>query len=311
MAGMAGMADVAPARQEQEMAVVLALGSSLAWGVGDFLGGRVAARAPALTVTVATQFVGLLFVLVLTPLTGGVPSSAALGIGALAGVLGGFGLVVYFRALAIGPMGVVAPLSGAVGAMIPVTAGLLGGERVGPLALLGIVAGLAAVVLSTIDPGAAPSAGVTRPRSVLARARGRASAGALGPSLALLAGVMFGLFFVLLDRTPSGSGLWPLVGARLASVPLLGVVALVRRRTWPDRADAGQVAASGMLDSGANALFLLATRTGLLTLTGLLSSLYPVVIVVLARQVLGDRLARVQAAGVVLALVAVALVTIG
>ncbi len=293
------------------MAVVLALGSSLAWGVGDFLGGRVAARAPALTVTVATQFVGLVFVLALAPMTGGVASGAAMGIGALAGVLGGFGLVVYFRALAIGPMGVVAPLSGAVGAMIPVTVGLLDGERVGRLALLGIVAGLAAVVLSTIDPSTAPPAGAAPRRSLLARVRGRASAGALGPGFALLAGVMFGLFFVLLDRTPAGSGLWPLVGARLASVPLLGAVALARRRAWPARADVAQVAASGMLDSSANALFLLATRTGLLTLTGLLSSLYPVVIVVLARQVLGDRLARVQAVGVVLAMVAVALVTIG
>lgn len=298
------------------MAALLALASSLAWGVGDFLGGRVASRAPALTVTVTTQLAGFVLVLLVAPVAGGTASAGAMGLGAVAGGVGGLGLVLYFRALAIGPMGVVAPLSGAVGAMVPVTAGLATGEEVGGLALLGIVAGLVAVVLSTVNPGggteATPLGGAAAaPR----RARMRAAVGpggrAVGPLLGLLAGLAFGLFFVLLDRTPPGSGLWPLVGARAASVPLLAVVAVVRGRAWPARADVGQVIVSGLLDSTANALFLFATRLGLLALTGLLSSLYPVVIVLLARQVLGERLARVQAAGVALAMVAVALVSLG
>lgn len=283
------------------MAVVLALCSSLCWGVGDFLGGRVASRSPALTVTVGTQAFGLLVVLVLAPLLGGVASTSALVLGAGAGVVGGIGLVVYFRALAMGPMGLVAPLAGAVGALVPVTAGLVDGEEVGPLALLGIVAGLGAVVLATMDPASRPA---SRPR----RSGREIVTG--GPALAVLAGLAFGVFFVALDRTPTDSGLWPLVGARVASVGLLGLVAVARRRPLPARSDVPTVAASGVLDSAANALFLLATRSGLLALTGLLSSLYPVVIVVLARQVLGERLARVQVVGVALALVAVVLVAL-
>lgn len=299
------------------MAALLALSSSLAWGVGDFLGGRVASRAPALTVTAATQLAGLVLVLLVAPVAGGTASVAAIGIGAVAGGIGGIGLVLYFRALAIGPMGVVAPLAGAVGAMVPVTVGLATGEKVGVLALLGIGAGLVAVVLSTIDPGrrpgVGPPGGPAQPQSRVARARSalRAEGGAIGPLLGVLSGLAFGLFFVLLDRTPEGSGLWPLVGARATSVPLLTAIALARGRAWPARGDLGQVVASGLLDSTANALFLFATRLGLLALTGLLSSLYPVVIVVLARQVLGERLARIQAAGVALALVAVALVSLG
>lgn len=299
------------------MAALLALSSSLAWGLGDFLGGRVASRAPALTVTVTTQVAGLVLVLLVAPVAGGQASAGALGIGAVAGGVGGLGLALYFRGLAIGPMGVVAPLAGAVGAMVPVTVGLAAGEEVGPVALLGIVAGLVAVVLSTIDPGShatvGPLGGAAQTRSRVARAR--AALGpegrALGPLFGVLSGLAFGLFFVLLDRTPEGSGLWPLVGARAASVPLLAIVAFARGREWPARTDVGQVVASGLLDSTANALFLFATRLGLLALTGLLSSLYPVVIVLLARQVLGERLARVQAAGVVLALVAVGLVSLG
>lgn len=298
------------------MAALLALSSAIAFGFADFLGGRVATRAPALTVTVTTQMAGLAFVLLLAPFAGGDLSAAALGIGALAGVAGGTGLVAYFRALAIGPMGVVAPLTGLVGAMIPVLVGVARGEQVGPLAVAGIVVGLVAVVLSTLDPAGdhevgAPT-GITPPASVLARARNHvASGGAAGPLFGLLAGLLFGAFFVLLDLSPDGSGLWPLVGAKMASVPVLGVLALARRRAWPQRRDLGQVTLSGVLDAVANALFLFATRTGLLALAGLLSSLYPVVIILLARQVLGERLRRVQVAGVGLAVLAVVLVSVG
>ncbi len=295
------------------MAALLALASSLAWGLGDFLGGRVAARAPALTVTVTTQAAGLVLVLALAPVAGGEVSTRALLVGAAAGLIGGIGLVTYFRALAIGPMGVVAPLAGAVGAMVPVGVGLARGEEVGPLALLGILLGLAAVVLATIDPRrAAAPGGPATDAGRLARARSSlgSGSGAAGPLLGLTAGLLFGAFFVLLDATPADSGLWPLVGARAASVPVLALVAVTARRSWPARADAGQVVASGLLDSTANALFLFATRLGLLALTGLLSSLYPVVIVLLARQVLGERLHRLQVVGVVLALGAVVLVSL-
>lgn len=293
------------------MAVVLALGSALTYGVADFLGGRVAARAPALTVTVGSQAVGLAVLLVAVAVLPGEATGAALGLGALAGLAGGGGLVLYFRALAIGPMGVVAPITGAVGAAVPILVGAATGERVGPLAVVGIVLGLAAVVLSSVDPNVGPPVGmVARVRAMAARAD-RASLRGSGPLLGVAAGVAFGAFFVLLDLAPSTSGAWPLVGARLASVPALGLVALVRRSAAPARADWGQTAASGALDVVANALFLLAARAGLLVVVGLVVSLYPVVIVLLARQVLGERLEPVQLVGVGLALSAVVLVGIG
>lgn len=293
------------------MAVLLALGSALTYGFADFLGGTVATRRSALTVTVSTQAFGLVLVVVLAPLTGGALSWTAMWTGALAGLAGGAGLVVYFRALGIGPMGVVAPLAGAIGAVIPVLAGVAFGERVGLLVVVGILVGLVSVVLSSIDPAVGPPAGGPEPgsriRSALASARG----GGSGPALGLMAGVLFGLFFVLLDLTPEDSGLWPLAGARLTTVPLLALVARLRRTAWPDRGDALPLAGSGVLDIAANSLFLFATRTGLLVLAGLLVSLYPVVIVFLARQVHGERLARVQQFGVALAFASVILVTLG
>ncbi|MEX0834481.1 MAG: EamA family transporter, partial [Nitriliruptor sp.] len=109
---------------------------------------------------------------------------------------------------------------------------------------------------------------------------------------------------------PPTSGLWPLLGARLGGAVLLAVVLLVARRRLPDRATAPLVIASGMTDMAANVLFLLATRTGALSLTALLTSLYPVAVVLLARRLTDERLSRLQISGVVLALVASALVAL-
>lgn len=294
------------------MTALLALGSALTYGIADFLGGRVATRAPALTTTLVTQTFGLLTLLVLAPVAGGEVSVSALWTGGVAGMAGSAGLVVYFRGLAIGPMGVVAPLAGAVGAVVPVLAGLFLGERIGLLAAVGIVVGLASVVLSSIDPDVGPPAGVPQPRFRAAVAAVRQGGiASSGPALGLLAGALFGLFFVLLDLTPEGSGMWPLLGARLTTVPLLFLLARSRGRPYPSRDHGPQLVASGVLDVAANALFLLATRTGLLVLAGLLVSLYPVVVVLLARQFLDERLDRQQQFGVLLALVAVVLISLG
>jgi drug/metabolite transporter (DMT)-like permease len=122
---------------------------------------------------------------------------------------------------------------------------------------------------------------------------------------------MVGAFLVLLDQTPDGSGLWPLVGARLASLTMLGTWALATKATLPAREDLKPIAASGVLDMTANVLFLLAARAAPLTLASLLTSMSPVVIVLLARQVLAERLHRSQIAAVALSLVAIAAVTAG
>lgn len=275
------------------MALVLALSSGMTFGAADFVGGLAAKRAPATTVTLVSQALGLVVLAALLPLLPGQASIAAFTSGALAGVAGCVGLVAYLRALALGPMGVVSPLASVLGVMVPVVAGLVAGERPTLLATVGIVLGVAAV---TVVAGGIPGAQRWT---------------AAGPVLALAGGGAFGVFFVLLDLTPSGSGLWPLVGARLSSLTLLSAVVIMTRQAWPSRAVLPGVALSGVLDMVANVLFLLATRTGLLTITALLTSLYPVVVVVLARQVLAERLGRPQVVAVGLSLAAVGVITVG
>jgi drug/metabolite transporter (DMT)-like permease len=272
--------------------LVLALGSALSFGMSDFTGALAARRASAITITITAQLAGLLLLLPALALLPGESSSGALLLGALAGLVGTSGLVLYLRCMAIGPMGVVSPLAALVGAAVPVGWGvLLAGEQLAASDLLGVAAGLAAVVMVAYVPGS----------SILA-------AGTRGPLFAAAAGVSFGLFFVALDATAPDSGLWPLLGARLGgSVPLLVLLSFARR-PFPTGRAWGLAFTSGVLDMGANVLFLLATRTGLLSLVALLASLYPVVVLLLARQVLHERLTRLRATGVALALVATALI---
>lgn len=274
------------------MAAALALTSALSFGAADFLGGVAARRSSALTVTGISQLAGLIVLLPALLVFDGVLSAEAMWTGALAGLAGAGGLALYLRALAIGPMSLVAPLSAVVGAGLPVGVGVLAGERPSPLALVGVVVGLVAVWLAAGQ----------------GRITGGAVGGARGPLLALLAGVAFGAFFIALDSTPSGSGAWPLVAARGASLVLLTVAAASLHRPLPSRTVLPIAAVSGSLDMAANLLFLAATRTGLLTLTALLASLYPVVVVLLAWRLMAERLTRPQLAGVFLALTAVALI---
>ncbi len=271
------------------MSAPLALGAALSYGIADFAGALATKRERVLVVTAYAQLAGLVALVPAVLLLPGSPSAAALGIGALGGLAGTAGLAMYFRGLAIGPMGVVAPLSAVVAAGLPFGVGVLaGGERPGILALVATVLALVAVWLTTA--GSTANGGSPR-RAVL---------------LGLGSGLGFGLFFVALDATPDGSGLWPLLGARTTSVSVLIVILLVlagpRLPGHP-----GLMIVSGIGDTLANALFLLATRAGLLSLSAVLVSLYPVVVALLARWVLGERLTRVQSAAAVLAVAAAAL----
>lgn len=290
------------------MALVLALGSGLTFGVADFAGGLAAKRASATSVTFVSQAIGLIVLLPLLGVLPGTPSVAAFVSGGLAGIAGALGVVAYLRALALGPMGVVAPLASVVGVMVPVVVGVVAGERPSLLAALGIAVGLIAI---TVVAGGGRR---TEDQDTGGRPANSAASVDLdrrGPLLALAGGAAFGVFFVLLDLTPTGSGLWPLVGARVASLALMGSAVALVSRTLPPRDAMPMVAASGALDMLANILFLLATRAGLLTISALLASLYPVVVVVLARQLLAERLRRPQVVAVVLALLAVGVITVG
>jgi len=283
------------------MAAVLALGAALTWGVSDFLGGLTSRRADELLVAALSQVAGVAVLALVLPLTPGTPSLPALAWGALAGIGGAGGLVAYFRALAIGPMGVTAPVAALLGAGVPVAVGLALGERPGALAVIGIALGLVAVVLVSRPSGDEAVTAAELAEQDPDRLR-------RGLLWAALGGLLFGLFFVALDRTPTDSGLWPLLGARGSGLTMLAVLLAVKRPARPERS-AGLVAlGSGVLDMAANALFLYAVRLGLLVLVSVLTSLYPVAVVLLARAVLGERLGRPQLAGVGLALAATALI---
>lgn len=278
------------------MAVVLALCSAVVYGASDFLGGLASRRTSVFGVVALSQVVGLAALLLLLPWLGGPVDAADLGWGAAAGLAGAAGLVVFFRTLAGGVMSVVAPVTAVTAAAVPVLVGLAGGDEIGAWAGAGIALALVAVVLVSAESGL----------SALRAAR----PAALAP--ALLAGSMFGLFFVLLDRTSGDAGLTPLVTARIASVIFVVLIALAGRQSLRvTRSALPLVAVSGVGDMSANALFLLATQAdGQLAITGVLASLYPVSTVVLAQVVLRERLVGAQVAGLLAAATAVVLITL-
>ena len=227
---------------------------------------------------------------------GELPSATAAGWAALAGSAGIVALGSFYRALAIGTMSVVAPIS-ATAAAVPVLVGLAEGERPSSLQITGMAIALAGVILASREPiedGAAP-----------------AQPAAIG--LALVAAAGFGTFFVGLDRASEGADVsWVIVVSRSCSLALLVIAALVVRPALPrDGASLAMLGMIGVLDLGANGLYALATQEGLLSVVSVLGSLYPAVTVVLARIVLAERVARMQEVGVVLALAGVVAISAG
>ncbi len=275
---------------------LLALGASLSWGLGDFLGGLRARRLPLLTVLVVSQAAGVASIALVVAVRGeGAPGGRHLAYAALAGLVGAAGLAALYRGLAVGAMSVVAPLA-ATAAVVPVVAGLARGERPSAVQGAGIALALVGVLLAARDP----SAGGTR------------SGMAAGVGLALVAALCFGLLLVALDAASEGDALWATLAMRAASFSLLAAAALALRPSLAlGERDLVALALVGVLDTAGNALFALASTESLLSVASVLAQLYPVVTVLLARLVLSERIARSQGAGVVAALAGVALITAG
>lgn len=279
------------------MSIVLALGAAAFYGSADFVGAVAARRNAALSVALGAQVSGLAVLLVALPLLGpALVTRHDLFFGAAAGVFGGLGVVVVYRTLAKGPMSVVAPTTALSASAVPVLAGLVLGDRPGPAALLGIGVSFVAVAL------------ITRERSEDAPVPARVAVAALLPALG--GGAIFGLFFVLLHQTGDEAGLWPLLAARLTSVPILAVLAASRREPLGLRASGmlGAVAVSGSLDMAANILYLLASQHGMLAVVAALTGLYPASTIVLAQTRLSERLAPVQFLGLGVAALAAVMV---
>jgi drug/metabolite transporter (DMT)-like permease len=281
------------------VSVVLALVAALTYGVSDFVGGLATRRERALSVLLVSYPVGTACMLALLPAFGGQPDVASLGWATAAGLAGAGGVALLYVGLATGPMGVVAPLTAVASAVVPVMVGIGLGERPPPLAYLGAVLAVAAVALVSRAPGGGHGDD---------RSHARVTVRAI--ELALLAGVGFGLYFVLLARTAPESGLWPLVASRLAAAVAIGAAALVvSSRPRPARGSVLRLAlVAGTLDALANLAYLLAVRQGLLALVAVLVALYPAATVGLATVVLGERTGRAQRLGLLVAAGSVALI---
>ena len=276
--------------------VALALTASLSWGLADFCGGIGTRRVQVVWVLAVSQFAGLVLVgiaaLSAQPQT---PTGQELAWGAFGGATGALGLGAFYRALSIGTMGVVGPIA-ATGAIVPVGYGLARGEHPSVVQGVGIVVAIAGVVAASLEP--------------LPEGAGRRVATGVG--LALLAALGFGGSILGLNRASQAGVIWGTLSLRLTVVPLVLLVALlVRPSTARLRPTLPILVAAGLFDTGANLLYGASARHGLISVVSVLGSLYPVVLVVLARFVLAERVARPQLAGVAVALAGVALISAG
>jgi drug/metabolite transporter (DMT)-like permease len=287
------------------MEIVLALGSAIAYGFSDFTGGVLTKRAHVFTVIFLSQLVSCVILIFALPIWGGSFSWPAVRWGAAAGVAGFSGAALIYRGLAIGRMGVVAPITAVLAAAIPVTFGLMTGERPGAIALIGVVVGLGAVVLisSAPEPSSFNPAPETK-RWTLVRP-GQGVVEALG------AGTGFGLFFILLEQAPEESGLWPLAGTRISIVASVALVAAIARASMrPVEGMGSSLFWLGCSNLAADLLYLLASRAGLLSLVAVITSLYPATTVALARFFLDERMVKQQLLGVVCAALSVTLIAL-
>jgi len=279
------------------LAVALGLSSAVCWGLADFLGGLQSRSVRVLAVLLVSQAAGLIAIAVaLAIVQPDLPPVGDLWPPAAAGLAGALALSAFYRALAIGTMSIVAPIS-STGATLPVIVGIATGDRPSAVQVLGIVVAVGGVVLASRELDE------DRPTPAPARA---------SVALALIAALGFGAFFIGMKAGADASVPWALFAARAASVTavLAAVVALrVPLPTAPRRL--GALALVGLLDAGANGLYAAAATEGLLSVVAVLGALYPVSTVLLARAVLGERVRRIQEVGIVAALAGVALIAAG
>ena len=277
------------------LALAISLASAFSWGVSDFLGGVQSRRLPVLGVLAVSQPAGLILIALIIPLTGADPISAdKLIVAFLAGAASLGGLGAFYAAMAMGTVSVVAPIA-ALGVVVPVAVGLAVGEAPAPIQLAGLVPAMGGVVILSYEEN--PEHVRVVRRSIV---------------LAIVAGLGFGVFFTGLDLAAADRPGWAILAVRVGGVTTVAAALLVAR----PRLDAVPAAAPvlitiGAFDVLANALFAVASTKGVLPVVAVGGSMYPAFTVALAHGVLGERLARIQWAGVVLALAGVVMIAVG
>ncbi len=279
------------------LTVVIGLSSALVFGSADFLGGLAAKRMSAVLVAAIVALVGLVVMLVGLPIFGGIWSPQAVLLGAASGIAGAIAIGLLYACLAVGPMSILSPLTAVVSALVPITVGLVGGERLGIIGYIALGLAFAAIVMV----GFVPEKGTVRPSL-------RAGLMAVG------SGAAIGSFLIIIDSAPDDSGLIPLVANRAVSATIMfSIVAIMvivarRRQTGPAhgmwRGGLRLAIVCGVLDSIANVGLLVGLRIGDLSVMAVLTALYPAGTIILASIVLKERIAPVQYAGLVLAVAA-------
>jgi drug/metabolite transporter (DMT)-like permease len=276
-------------------AFAISLASAFSWGVSDFLGGLTSRRLPVLGVLAISQPAGLVLIALMIVIFGADPISAdKFAIAAVAGAASLGGLWAFYAAMAMGTVSVVAPIA-SLGVIVPVAVGLARGDSPAAIQLIGLVPAIAGVVILSYEEHP-EHAGVARRALVLA----------------ILAGLGFGIFFTGLDiASPDRPG-WAVLAVRVGGVAVVAMALLITRPRLA--AVSGSIAVLltiGFFDVLANALFAVASTKGVLPVVAVGGSMYPAFTIALAHGVLGERLARIQWAGVALALLGVALIAAG
>jgi drug/metabolite transporter (DMT)-like permease len=272
--------------------IVFGLTSAACWGAGDFCGGLATKSTQVYRVIISSQIVSLILLLALAfilhePL---LPLSSLL-LSCLGGVFGGIGLIALYRALADGHMGIAAPVSGVIAAAVPVIAGAFIEGLPTLLQLIGFGLALAAVWL------------ISR--------TGHAAVHWRDLGLPALAGLCFGIFYVIIGSASGSDVWWPLVAARLGSLSLLlSVTLLTRQPRLVEKTHLTLIMIIGVMEVGGNACYILARQAGRLDIAAVLASLYPATTVLLARLVLKEHIGRTQAVGIAAALAAIMLITV-
>ena len=275
-------------------AIVLALGASLSWGLGDFFGPLQGRKLGALRTLVYVEVAGLVGVAVAVAIRGAGPKSAVALLAIPAAVSGTLGLYAYYRGIAVGAISIVAPIAG-ISAVVPVIVGIASGESPSSLQLAGIGCALVGVFLAAREPGAD---GDTRL--------------AAGVGLAILAAIGFGGYFPFMHAAGNADFWWASLIFRVVStLVILLAVALARPPLGVAVRVLPWLALIGLADTFGNVLYAAASTTGLVSVTSVLASLYPIVTVVLARILLSERVARSQEAGIGLTLAGVVLISAG
>jgi len=277
------------------LTILLSCGTALGFGISDFVGGNASRTERPVRVAAFSHAAGLVGMFVAALLWRVTAISASdIAWGAAAGISGGIGIFSLYAALRAGRMGVVAPITAAIGASLPVLYGTLIGQRLTLNGTIGLAVVFAAILLVSIP-----------------RIQGHEPLSRSALGFSVLAGVFFSGSFILLSNTTAASGLWPAVALRVVSVTLLGSASLIATRGLvPVRSVLPAVIAAGLVETTATVFMLLAVQSGPIAVAAVVGSLYPAVTALLARITIKEHLARHQIVGLGIALAGIALLSV-